>query len=85
MGAAASELAGQPTEPMASDGAQRKNQRRFVLIVNIVLFCLGLVIFRFDLELMHDALFIADRQFGWILWLSFAAGCVTLLLSFIGD
>eukprot|EP01048_Picozoa_sp_COSAG05_P026970 COSAG05_NODE_7636_length_786_cov_1.525473_2_plen_57_part_01 len=56
---------------MASDGAQRKPQRRFLLILNIFLCLLGMLIWRFDLDLMSNALFVADQRFGWVLWLSF--------------
>lgn len=70
---------------MASDGAQRKNQRRFLFGVCIILFFLGLSVWRFTSRLMHDVLFVADsRELGWILWMSAAAGFLTVVLSLVG-
>ena len=69
---------------MASDGAQRKPQRRFLLVLNIFLCLLGLRIWLYDFALMSDALFVADQRFGWILWLSFSVACSSIALGFIG-
>jgi hypothetical protein len=69
---------------MAADGAQRKTQRRILVLLNVILAILGLLILRFDIELMHDTLIAVDNRFGWILWLSFFAATVTIALSVIG-
>ena len=65
-------------------GSFSKNQRRGLMVVNLVLLVVGFWIWGFVGGLMEDALLRGDVRLGWMLWLSFSAGLGSILLSVVG-